>query len=163
MPNFDWLLGGESYVEWTDWRRIIWSGALCCDCRRKDILDSYGPVADATYRCAQEIVWSRLIFVLASIEAVAFGAAGAIFGTQIQRQRVAEARERADKAEQRAHKAEEEAASNKENAVKGETLALAIKADAESRGGGGEGTQRLSAGGDRGDNLVALANKLFPG
>src|SRR5262245_58138852 len=47
---------------------------------------------------AEEKEWVRLFAVLSSLEAVAFGAAGALFGTTIQRQRVEEARSRADKA-----------------------------------------------------------------
>jgi len=45
--------------------------------------------------------WSRLITVLSSLEAVAFAAAGALFGVQIQKQRVQEAQKRADTAENR--------------------------------------------------------------
>jgi hypothetical protein len=35
-----------------------------------------------------EVAWSRLLVVLGSVEAVAFAAAGALFGTTVQQQRV---------------------------------------------------------------------------
>lgn len=100
---------------------------------------------------ATEIAWSRHLVILASMEAVAFGAAGALFATQIQRQRVADAKERADKAEQ-------EASNNKDGSVKGKALADAVKAQAQARG-----IEGLGAGGvDEQAALLALANRLFP-
>lgn len=91
----------------------------------------------ATQTSATEIVWARLTFLLGSIEAVAFGAAGAVFGTQIQRQRVDAAEARAGKAEQDAHDKKQEAIesrreanAHREAAENGRVLAGAVKAEA---------------------------------
>ena len=101
-----------------------------------------------------EIAWSRLLVVLGSVEAVAFAAAGALFGTTVQRQRVNDQRARADAAESRADASET-------TAVNGQKLAAAVKV---SRGTRGEGTrERLSAeAGPEPDPLLELANQLFP-
>lgn len=101
-----------------------------------------------------EVQWSRLVFLLSSMEAVAFGAAGALFGTQIQRQRVADAQQRADKAET-------EATSNKDAAAKGKALAAAVKAEAQAAG---HGFRRVSNDESNDDisTSLALANELLP-
>src|SRR5437868_764188 len=44
---------------------------------------------------ADEIKWARLAWVFSSVEAVAFGAAGALFGSNIQRSRAEKAEEQA--------------------------------------------------------------------
>lgn len=46
--------------------------------------------------------WTRLAAILASVEAVAFAAAGALWGTAVQKGRVDDAKQRADKAEKAA-------------------------------------------------------------
>ncbi|MGH9631269.1 MAG: hypothetical protein ACRD7E_23435 [Bryobacteraceae bacterium] len=111
---------------------------------------------------ATEVEWARLFSILSSLEAVAFAAAGALFGTAIQRQRVQEARERAEKAEERAAGAEKSATSNAQAAVNGRALATAVKARAGARGRAAEGAERVSAGGGAKDDLAALAEQLFP-
>lgn len=90
---------------------------------------------------ATEIVWARLTFLLGSIEAVAFGAAGAIFGTQIQRQRVEAAERRAGKAEDDAKEEKQDAKNSRRvadehrgAAEKGKALARAVKAEAQQTG-----------------------------
>ena len=103
----------------------------------------------------QEVQWSRLVFLLGSIEAVAFAAAGALFGTQIQRQRVTDAKERADKAEK-------EATSNKDAAVKGRGSAAVVKAESRSTGHT-QGITRTSAEGvPAASASLQLAEELFP-
>lgn len=87
-----------------------------------------------------EVTWSRLLVVLGSVEAVAFAAAGALFGTTVQRQRVQDEKERADAAETAA--------------LNGHKLAAAVKA---TRAPGER--ERLSA---EPDTLLDLANRLFP-
>jgi hypothetical protein len=68
-----------------------------------------------TQRDAPETTWSRLAWLFASVEAIAFGAAGALFGSSIQRQR--------------AERAEAAAEQNADAASRGKALAAAIKAD----------------------------------
>ncbi|HEY6356181.1 MAG TPA: hypothetical protein VIY30_16985 [Burkholderiaceae bacterium] len=108
-----------------------------------------------------EITWSRWLTVLASLEAVAFAAAGAVFGTTVQRQRVAEAKERTAKAE-------DDAKANATAAVNGRVLATVIKqrkrkSVAAPAPSGDEPFQRVAARrADEDDELVTLAEKLFP-
>src|SRR5579871_1831783 len=102
-----------------------------------------------------EVQWSRLVFLLSSIEAVAFAAAGALFGTQIQRQRVTDAKERADKAEK-------EATTNKDAAVKGKALAAVVKSEARSAGHGQGITRTSVAGTPPTSASLQLAEELFP-
>ena len=107
-------------------------------------------VADATQ-------WSRLVGLLSSLEAVTFGAAGALFGTQIQRQRVTEAVGRAEKAEK-------ESAENKDAAIKGKALAAAVKAETIIPGAS-RGHERMSVETAKPDAMTAaqhLAMNLFP-
>src|SRR5262245_24378171 len=114
---------------------------------------------------ATDAEWARLLVVLGSLEAVAFGAAGALFGTTIQRQRVQEAQERAEKAEGRAEKAEETASATAAAATNGKALAAAVKVRERSRGAA-EGIERVTRGEQAGrradDALVEFAQKLFP-
>ncbi|MDH6142976.1 MULTISPECIES: hypothetical protein [Kitasatospora] len=103
---------------------------------------------------ASEITWSRLLVVLASVEAVAFAAIGALFGTTVQKQRVEDLKARTDAAESRAE-------ANQTAALNGHKLAAAVKASRGSRADGS--AERLSAEAQPGsDPLLALANRLFP-
>jgi hypothetical protein len=43
-----------------------------------------------------DMTWTRLTFLFASVEAIAFAAAGALFGVSVQRERVKTAEEKAD-------------------------------------------------------------------
>jgi hypothetical protein len=97
---------------------------------------------------ASEVLWSRLGFVFASIEAVAFGAAGALWGVSIQRER--------------AEKAEAAAARNSSDAAKGQALATAVLTDAEPSAEPGA-DQVLGAGAaDVAERHARLARALFP-
>jgi hypothetical protein len=111
----------------------------------------------------EEVAWSRLLVVLGSIEAVAFAAAGALFGTQIQRQRVQDAQRHAANAEAKAAEAERRASANADAAIKGKTLAVVVKA--KSRNRPGPDIEHFSAPGETAhdqDELAALARELFP-
>jgi hypothetical protein len=103
-----------------------------------------------------ETAWTRLAWIFASVEAIAFGAAGALFGSSIQRER--------------AEKAEDAARTNAQDAANGRALAEAIKAEApaEPGGGGGGDLESLGAGPQRdaAASIAArhaeLAKRLFP-
>ena len=100
---------------------------------------------------ADELVWTRLAWVFSSVEAIAFGAAGALFGSSIQRSR--------------AEKAEEAAAKNADAASKGKALAAAIKADAsaaETKALEALGPGVAQAASSVAARHAALANELFP-
>jgi hypothetical protein len=103
-----------------------------------------------------ETEWMRLAWIFASVEALAFGAAGALFGSSIQRER--------------AEKAEAAAAENAQDAANGRALAEAIKAEAPAEGDGEAlgGLESLGAGGpgDAAAQVAArhaeVARRLFP-
>jgi small-conductance mechanosensitive channel len=103
-----------------------------------------------TQRGAAETPWTRLAWLFSSVEAIAFGAAGALFGSSIQRQR--------------AETAENTAKENQEAASKGRALAEALKSevpappDASTESFGG----RRNASGPVEERHAALARSLFP-
>ena len=66
---------------------------------------------------APDLQWTRLTFVFSSVEAIAFAAAGALFGVTVQQERVRNAEERAD--------------ANAVEAVNGRALAAITIADGE--------------------------------
>jgi len=104
---------------------------------------------------ADETRWTRLAWVFASVEAIAFGAAGALFGSSIQRQQTVRAEERAEE--------------NAEGAVNGRALAASLIADQPGTPAGDSQLETLGPGQARDGAAVvatrhaALAKKLFPG
>ena len=101
-----------------------------------------------------EVAWSRLLVVLGSVEAVAFAAAGALFGTTVQQQRVTDLAAQRDAAVSRAD-ARETAAIN------GEKLAVAVRTARASKAG--PAAEQLAANGQpASDPVLELANLLFP-
>lgn len=109
---------------------------------------------------ASEVEWARLFSLIGSIESIVFAAAGALFGTTIQRQRVEEAHRRADRAEEREQELTSKSETNAQLAANGRALASAVKAVGQhaaksERTAGREVT-------DATDDLVVLAQKLFP-
>jgi uncharacterized membrane protein YsdA (DUF1294 family) len=106
---------------------------------------------------ADEVKWARLAWVFSSVEAVAFGAAGALFGSTIQRSR--------------AEKAEEQARQSSHEAANGRALAAVLKSE-EVTGPGeglgddvesfGIGTDPVSGGAQIARRHAAIARELFP-
>jgi hypothetical protein len=103
-----------------------------------------------------EVRWARLTWIFASVEAVAFGAAGALFGSTIQR-------ERAERAEQAADE-------NATGAANGRALAAALKADGQPDAQTREPLASMGFGGGQQVEVAAqlarrhavLAQHLFP-
>ena len=96
-----------------------------------------------------ETAWDRLAVVLNSIEAIAFAAAGAMFSATVQGHRVREAKERADRHE--------------DAAMKGKSLAHAIRARAKSGHATAGGLhQHNMPPGDVPPDIAAMADALFP-
>jgi hypothetical protein len=106
---------------------------------------------------SSEVEWARITYVFASVEAVAFAAAGLLFGTTVNRQRAENAEQRADE--------------NQKAAESGRALAGSLKAEEPAvvqEGGGAGGPQAL--GGGRGDDAATqvaarharLARQFFP-
>jgi hypothetical protein len=109
----------------------------------------------ASQVAAPETAWTRLAWLFTSVEAIAFGAAGALFGSNIQRQR--------------AERAEEAAQQNSTAAARGHALAATIKADDlathENAGEerlGGRGVDPRSASASVAARHAAIARELFP-
>ena len=69
-----------------------------------------------------ETEWARIAWVFGSIQAVAFAAAGALFGTAVQQQNVSNA-------QQQTVSARKDADQQREAATKGRVLALAVQAE----------------------------------
>lgn len=99
----------------------------------------------------QELRWTRLAWVFASVEAIAFGAAGALFGSSIQRAR--------------AENAEAEARRNAGEAANGRALASAVLSD-DPEGDGPAELEALGPAEQRGPAVArshaTLARDLFP-
>jgi hypothetical protein len=113
--------------------------------------------------------WDRLVYLFGGLEAVVFAAAGALFGTTVQRGAVNAARAEAEKAREEVAHAQAEAKKAAEEATKGEALAHTIKA----AGNGPGDTSAL--GGRPGEDLkpnshvdpavrmlAEVARRLFP-
>jgi len=106
---------------------------------------------------ATEVKWTRVAWVFVSVEAVAFAAAGMLFGTTVNRQR--------------AERAEAEADAKRKQAENGRSLATALKAEeppvvqesADTAGGpralGGRQDDRAS---EIAARHARLARELFP-
>lgn len=108
---------------------------------------------------SDELAWTRIAWVFASVEAIAFAAAGALFGTAVQRENV-------ERAEDRATTAEEVAESNRDHATKGRVLAASLQADAA--GAAPPGGVRAFGGDDPGgtssdvvERHAAMSRSLF--
>lgn len=117
-------------------------------------------VALIVMRNAPEIVWGRLIWVFSAVEAVAFGAAGFLFGSTVHRQR--------------AEDAEADAQRNAADAENGRRLAASAEAVGVVAGAGDSADPSSTVSyGPRGDGSgevvtslirshVQLAERLFP-
>jgi hypothetical protein len=96
-----------------------------------------------------EVMWTRLAFLFASVEAVAFAAGGALWGASIQRER--------------AEKAEAAAAANQQEATNGRALATMLITEGEQPEQPGAGIQRLGAeASDVTMRHARAARSLFP-
>ncbi|MEU4732152.1 hypothetical protein [Streptomyces sp. NPDC023588] len=106
----------------------------------------------------QEISWTRIIWVFASVEAIAFAAAGALFGTAVQRGHVMQA-------EQRAESAENTARQHQEEATAGRALAASMQADDIAAGAGENRLKSMGTGGQVSEDVrrrhAQLARSLF--
>jgi hypothetical protein len=99
-----------------------------------------------TKASSSDVYWSRVAWVFGSVEAVAFAAAGALFGTAVQKQNVDNANLRADAAQQ-------DADQQRETATKGRALAAALQAEAPV---GGEQEESRAMSGSDGPDEVQL-------
>jgi hypothetical protein len=75
--------------------------------------------------------WDRLIFLFGGLEALVFAAAGALFGTGVQRAQTVQAQQVADQERQRAD-------ANEADAVHGQAIAAMVRAKTDNPGAGAE-------------------------
>jgi hypothetical protein len=120
---------------------------------------------------ASEIQWQRAVYLLSGVEAIAFAAAGFLFGKEVHRQQAEQATARADQAEEKAAAAQQNAILANRTAIEVRTRARALTAAintkasayAESAPPGVEFSpgQPPSHQTDL-EDLQRLANELFP-
>jgi hypothetical protein len=114
----------------------------------------------------EETIWMRTTYLLNGFEAIAFAAAGYLFGKEVHRQQAENAEKRADKAQDEASDAQDSA---NEALTKGYRLTEAVKARAAAQSGmelkaksiGGPSGESESTQGDL-DYLASMADELFP-
>jgi len=94
--------------------------------------------------------WDRLVFLLAGVEALVFAAAGALFGTSVQRTQAVEARQQAVQERQAAAKERERADQFEQQARSGQALADVIRAKAGLPPAGAGGSDEPGGGEGRG-------------
>jgi len=117
---------------------------------------------------APDLEWSRAAYLFSGVEAIAYAAAGFLFGREVHRQRAEQAEQRAGSEQKRASAAENKAT---EETTKGKVLKQVIeakKSTARERGADTDNYESLSAGGPPADGqtdieeLSRVANQLFP-
>ncbi len=121
---------------------------------------------------AQELTWSRFVYIFSGVEAIAFAAAGYFFGREVHRERADKAETALAKTQAQAESAQGQAnvlaSENKSLQAKGEMLAESIRAKAighQARAGvysalGASSSAPLTQADY--EELVQLANKAFP-
>jgi Na+/melibiose symporter-like transporter len=101
---------------------------------------------------SEDKTWTRLTFVFASVEAIAFAAAGALFGVSVQRERVQTAEQKAD--------------AHARDAANGRALAAINVADEAATEARDPAAQSFGAGGAPDAGLyrrhAEVARRLFP-
>jgi len=95
-----------------------------------------------------EVTWTRLAWLFSSVEAIAFGAAGALFGVSVQRER--------------AENAEADARLNADEAARGRALAAAVKAEAPAAATRTRGEPEEEETTSVAARHARLARELFP-
>lgn len=112
--------------------------------------------------------WDHLVYVFGSVEAIAFAAAGALFGTQVQRQQVQQAQQQTQQAQaqakqsqQAANVAQQQAAANALAAERGRNLAAAVQ-QAHQQTAGLRGPNRQAEAATLVQHVAGIADRLFP-
>lgn len=105
---------------------------------------------------SSETTWNRALYIFAGVEAIAFAAAGYLFGREVNRQRAESAERRASQAEQTAAKAALRAV---EAETKGQSLRAVIQARAIVQLEDSDPRVRAA---EEMNQLSRLAEELFP-
>jgi hypothetical protein len=82
---------------------------------------------------ASELQWQRAVYLLSGVEAIAFAAAGFLFGKEVHRQQAEQATARADKAEEKAAAAQQNAILANRTAIEVRTRARALTAAIDAK------------------------------
>jgi hypothetical protein len=93
---------------------------------------------------SQDLLWTRRLYLLGGLEALAFAGAGALFGVAVQRPKIAEEQQLRAEAEKRANEAEERSAVLEPKANLGGALEAVVRARAERAGAGSTAPQRYA-------------------
>jgi len=101
-----------------------------------------------------ELSWTRAVYLLSGVEALAFSGAGFLFGREVQRRQVESAEARAERSDRRAEASEADA-------VKGRALARMVVSTATS-GSRGETVEAVPAQNVSLEALADVAADLFP-
>ena len=121
---------------------------------------------------SDEQVWQRQMYVFASVEAIVFTAAGALFGVEVKRQETAKAVQVADRAIEEAEEAKKSERRSSEESERGRTLAATARGLAATASGTETRGPAPDVPGSRGPSstsqqdalraLAHVANELFP-
>lgn len=96
---------------------------------------------------SSDVTWTRMAWVFGSVQAIAFSAAGALFGTSIQAGRVAQAEDSAKKATQKAEL-------HADDAMKGRAIAAMLQAEDIASTDEGPVAMGMGMGQDSGNGLT---------
>ena len=118
---------------------------------------------------ANDVTWTRQIYLYGSVEAIVFAAAGALFGVQVKRAETSRAQMLVSQATRDAHEAKQSAHLAEADAEKGRTIAATARSLAASgrplqptddgRGGRGGGDVSAMAALEA---MARVADELFP-
>lgn len=113
-----------------------------------------------------DVRWNRSLYVYGSVEAIVFAAAGALFGTTVQRSQVARLEDEKARADQRADDASAAERLASQRATRGDALAASIRGMTRASGSaaptGGGPALRGAGGGDAVlTQLSALVDELY--
>jgi hypothetical protein len=108
-----------------------------------------------------ETEWTRAVYLFNGVEAVAFAAAGFLFGKEVHRAQAENADRRANQAEKNAADAEKDAAGGKILATVIKEKTKALHGRAKTFASTGKGIVSSAGQGDL-EELKAIADELFP-
>jgi hypothetical protein len=112
-----------------------------------------------TTPAVNEVEWGRNVYLYSGIEALAYAAAGFLFGREVNRQRAERAEEHAEQAQQQANTANSAAAVSE---AKGQSLAASVRAVAEDPAGGAAAAELSPATRPDVRALRRIADSLYP-
>jgi hypothetical protein len=107
-----------------------------------------------------DLLWTRRLYLLGGLEALAFAAAGAIFGVAVQRPKVAEEQQLRAEADKRTSEAEERTAVLEPKANVGDALEAVIRAKAGTAGTSSQRYAGMPPAADMSEDIAELLRIL---